>query len=82
MSIPNCKLGTERKTFLKIDFREIDLGGVARGTVDRERERERERETSISCPNYSCTHWLILVCALTRDCLLYTSDAADEDSPV
>ena len=33
---------------------------------ERERKGERERETSICCPTHLCTHWLILVCALTR----------------
>ena len=34
----------------------------------REREEgEREKETSICCSSYFCIHWLILLCALTRD---------------
>ena len=32
-----------------------------------ERERKEERETSICCSIYLRIHWLILVCALTRD---------------
>ena len=32
----------------------------------REGEREKER-TLIYCSTYSCIHWLLLVCALTRD---------------
>ena len=28
---------------------------------------ERQRETLICCSTYFCIHWLILVCALTRD---------------
>ena len=37
--------------------------------------RERERETSICCPTYLCTDWLILACALTRvwTCILGAS---------
>ena len=31
------------------------------------RERKGEREISIWCYTYLCTHWLSLVCALTRD---------------
>ena len=33
--------------------------------LEREEGGERERETSICCSTYLCTHWLILVCALT-----------------
>ena len=33
----------------------------------RERENGRQRETSICCSTYLCIHWLILVCALSRD---------------
>ena len=42
-------------------------------------ERERERkETSICCPTYLCTHWLLLVCALMDfkpTTLVYQDDA-------
>ena len=31
------------------------------------REREREKESTIYRSTYSCIHWLILACALTRD---------------
>ena len=31
------------------------------------RERERERETLLCCSTYLRVHWLLLVCALTRD---------------
>ena len=30
-------------------------------------ERKRERETSVCCSTYWCIHWLLLICALTRD---------------
>ena len=30
-------------------------------------EGEREREREICCSTYLCIHWLIPVCALTRD---------------
>ena len=32
-----------------------------------EKEREKERETSTYCSTRPCPHWLILVCALTRN---------------
>ena len=38
-----------------------------RGEREGGRQRVRERETSVCCSTYSCTHWLILVCVLTRD---------------
>ena len=30
-------------------------------------ERERERKTLTCCSTYLCIHWLLLICALTRD---------------
>ena len=50
--------------FLKILKLFIDSGG--RGG-ERESEGESVRETSICCFTYLSNHWLILVCALTRD---------------
>ena len=39
-----------------------------RGERGRKRGRKRERETLLCCYTfYLCIHWLILVCALTRD---------------
>ena len=34
---------------------------------EREREREREKERLICCSTSLCIHWLLLVCALTRN---------------
>ena len=50
---PSTSLGSKICTFLKIDFREE--GGV------------REKRTLICCSTYLCIHWLIPICALTRD---------------
>ena len=33
------------------------------------KERKGERNTDFCCSIYSCIHWLILVCALARDCV-------------
>ena len=46
------------KTYLKILF--VDFR-------DREEGEEKEGETLICCSTYSCIHWLLLVCSLTRD---------------
>ena len=37
------------------------------GFLERDKVGDREREIPICCYTFSCTHWLILVCALTRD---------------
>ena len=37
------------------------------GRRERDRQREREKEILICCSTYLCIHWLILVCAPTRD---------------
>ena len=42
-----------------IDFRETGREG--------RREREPDKEREVCCSTYLCTHWLILVCALTKD---------------
>ena len=34
---------------------------------ERERERERERNIDFCCSSYLCIHWLVPMCALTRD---------------
>ena len=31
------------------------------------REREKEGKSSLCCSTYLCIHWLLLICALTRD---------------
>ena len=47
-------------SFLKLFFREKEGGSGGEG-------ERRERETSICCSTYFRIHWLIFVCALTRD---------------
>ena len=53
---------SEMSPFFFFNFRERE------GKGEKERgNKEEERETLICCFMYLCVHWLLLLCALTRD---------------